>query len=403
MNQWHPHAAISLPASSASKPAAADPKSSREFTGTHRPPPGVGSGFPVGFLLAPYRSSETEHLKKCNFGVCRSISFSPFLARLSDKLSRKKPQHQQIIFVTNTNMADIRTLDPRLLLTFVTVFDERNISRASAKLGRTQQGTSSSIARLRDVFEDQLFVRHGHGVEPTPKAEQIYSTVVKVLKSLEELVDAGEFTPMTVKRSLRIAAADYALSTTIRPIIRELPALAPHLDIQVEAFRGQADPSDFGYQGVDLLITVPDFLPPNLHFTTLFTDNYVVAARRDHPIARAPISLGAFCAASHLLVSPNRGDRAGVTDTALHGVGRSRRVSVIVPVFSVAPRILAETDLVAVLPERLVREHEDLITGLPLPIEIPPFDIVAAWPERVHEDPLSVWFRELVRIYLGDR
>ncbi len=300
-------------------------------------------------------------------------------------------------------MADIRALDPRLLLTFVTVFDERNISRASAKLGRTQQGTSSSIARLRDIFDDQLFVRHGHGVEPTPKAEQIYPSVTKALKSLETLVDAGSFDPKTVRRCLRIAAADYALSTAMRPIIRELPSLAPHLDIQVEAFRGQAVPSDFGYQGVDLLITVSDFLPANLHSATLFSDSYVMAARRDHPITVAPVSLDAFCGASHLLVSPNRGDRTGVTDIALKGLGRSRRVSVVVPVFSVAPRILAETDMVAVLPKRLVHEHEDLITGLPLPIDVPRFDIVAAWPERVHEDPLNIWFRELVRIYIGDR
>lgn len=300
-------------------------------------------------------------------------------------------------------MADITTLDPRLLLTFVSVFDERNVSRASSKLGRTQQATSSSIARLRDIFEDQLFVRHGRGVEPTPKAEQIYPSVIQALKSLEGLLDAGGFDPKTVKRCLRIAAADYALSTVLRPIIRELPILAPHLDILVEAFHGQALPSDFGSQGVDLLISVPDFLPPNLHFATLFTDNYVLAARRDHPIARAPISLDIFCAASHLLVSPNRGDRKGVTDAALNGVGRSRRVNFVVPVFSVVPRILAETDMIAVLPERLVHEHQDLITGLPLPIEIPAFDIVAAWPERVQEDPLNIWFRELVRIYIGDR
>ncbi|MFQ5567898.1 MAG: LysR family transcriptional regulator, partial [Paracoccaceae bacterium] len=65
---------------------------------------------------------------------------------------------------------------------------------------RTQQGTSSSIARLREIFDDQLFVRHGHGVEPTPKAEQIYPSVTKALKSLETLVDAGSFDPKTVRR-----------------------------------------------------------------------------------------------------------------------------------------------------------------------------------------------------------
>lgn len=300
-------------------------------------------------------------------------------------------------------MSDITALDPRLLLTFATVFDERNMSKAAARLGRTQQGISSSIARLREIFEDQLFVRQGHGVEPTPKAEQIYPSVLKALQSLEALVDAGDFDPKTVRRCIRIAAADYALSTAIQPIIRELPALAPHLDIQIEAFRGQAAPPDFGHQGVDLLIAVPEFLPPNLHSATLFSDKYVFAARRSHPIAQCPVSLDAFCAASHLLVSPNRGDSSGVTDVALQKVGRTRRVSVVVPVFSIAPRILAQSDMVAVLPERLVRDHQDLIAGLPLPIEVPLFEIVAAWPERVHQDPLNIWFRELVRIYVGDR
>ena len=300
-------------------------------------------------------------------------------------------------------MTDIRELDPSLLLTFATVFDERNISKAADRLGRTQQGASSSISRLRDIFEDRLFVRQGHGVEPTPKAEQLYPSVLKALQSLETLIDAGSFDPKTVRRCIRIAAADYALSTAVQPIIRELPTLAPHLDIQIEAFRGQAAPSDFGYQGIDLLIAVPEFLPPNIHSATLFCDNYVLAARRDHPIAMGPVSLDAFCSGSHLLVSPNRGDASGVTDIALHSLGRTRRVSLVVPVFSVAPKILAETDMVAVLPERLVRDHKDLIACLPLPLDISPFEIVVAWPERVHHDPLNAWFRELVRIYVGDR
>lgn len=300
-------------------------------------------------------------------------------------------------------MTDVRTLDPRLLLAFVAVFEERNVSRASAKLGRTQQGISSSIARLREIFEDPLYVRQGHGVEPTPKAEQLYPSVMRVLKSLEDLIDAGSFDPKTVRRRIRIAAADYALSTAIRPIIRVIPTLAPHLDIEVEAFRGEAAPSDFGYRGVDLIFTVEEFLPPNLQSATLFSDNYVFAARHDHPMTKAPVSLDAFCGASHLLVSPNRGDRTGATDIALNGLGRRRRVSLVVPVFSLAPRILAETDLVAVLPERLVREFADLVTGLPMPIEVPPFSIVVAWPDRVAEDSLSIWFRELARIYVGDR
>lgn len=303
----------------------------------------------------------------------------------------------------NTDMVDSILLDPRLLVSFAAVFEERNISRAAERLGRTQQGTSGALARLREVFGDPLFVRNGYGVEPTPRAEELYPAILHAIRTLEQVLDTAPFRAETVAHSVRIAAADYALATALLPVIRELSSLAPLLDLQIETFHGHVAMPDLGYQGVDLIITVRQFLPPNLHAAALHEDRYVLAMRQGHPLAEALMSLDNFCAASHLLVAPNKGDRVGITDVALQRIGRSRRVSLVVPVFSLAPKILSETDLISVLPARLVSDHNDQIIGMPLPIDIEPFEVMAVWPDRVHQDPLHIWFRELLRVYVGDR
>jgi DNA-binding transcriptional LysR family regulator len=300
-------------------------------------------------------------------------------------------------------MTDIRLLDPRLLATFAAVFEARNISHAAAKLGRTQQGTSGALSRLREILGDPLFVRRGYGVDPTPKAERIYPLVVKAMDSLAQIIDPDEFDPMTAKRSIRVAAADYAIETVMRPVIGKLSKVAPLLDIKIGAYRGSDEPADFGAKAADLVITVREFRPPNHNALTLFQDGYVLAVRHGHPLAKTHVDLDQFCTASHLLVSPNQNDTRGVTDLALEKIGRVRRVSLVIPVFSIASQILADTDLVAVLPTRLAKKNEHLLACLDLPFELAPFEIMVLWPERVDYDPMNKWFRELLRLYVGDR
>lgn len=300
-------------------------------------------------------------------------------------------------------MSDTRRLDTRLLFAFAATYEEASISRAAERLGLTQQGLSGSIARLRDLMGDPLFVRQGYGVVSTPMADEVYPRVLQALHALDSVLDAQPFSPETARETVRIAAADYAAATVVLPLIRTLRTVAPGLNVAVQSFLAEVGVSDKRLSGVDFVLTVPELMPRQLHTKILFSDRYVLTMRRDHPLAENPVSLDDFCAADHLLVSPHEAVSFGVTDAALASVGRSRRVRLVVPTFSLTPKILSETDLIAMLPERLVKDSLEILVFQEPPLDLEPFEIAAGWPDRLHQSEMHQWLREALRIYVSDR
>lgn len=298
-------------------------------------------------------------------------------------------------------MADGLHLDPRLLLSFVTIYEEGNVTRAAEKIGLTQQGLSGALARLRDILDDPLFVRQGHGVAPTPRAEEAYPRILQALAALDHVLDYRDFDPAEAKGSFRIAAADYAMATVVLPLARELPDIAPGLDLLVQSYHGEFDAASERQNSVDLIVTVHEFMPPHLRTMTLFSDRYVLAMRHDHPLARRQVSLDAFCEAEHLLVSPNKASVSGVSDAALTRLGRSRRIRLVIPAFALAPKMLSETNLVAVLPERLVRDFQDTLVTQPPPFDLEPFDVMVGWQDRHEHAPMHQWVRKSLNNYAG--
>ena len=299
-------------------------------------------------------------------------------------------------------MSDITKIDARLLLAFAAIFEARSVSRAADRLNITQQGLSGVLVRLRDLFNDPLFVREAHGVVPTPRAEAIYPKVRTVIEAMRDVVEADGFDPSEARSVFRIAAADYALATVLPPLIQGLREFAPNLKLAVEPLKIEALPVQMRNGQIDLALTVPEFVPDNLHTMTLFSDRYVCAFRKEHPLAGADLNLESFCNAEHLLVSPNRGEFRGATDDALDRAGCSRNVGMVVPSFLIALMLLENNDLIAVLPERLLRTRQSGLRLVEPPLNIAPFDIVCAWPERLATDPLNVWFRELLRTTVGN-
>lgn len=147
---------------------------------------------------------------------------------------------------------------------------------------------------------------------------------------------------------------------------------------------------------LDLALITPETTPPELHARRLFDERYVCVMRAGHPAAAdgAP-GLNVFCKLDHALVSYAGGGFAGVTDEALARVGRSRRVCLSVKSFLVLPDILRASDLVAVVPRRLVAGLPGLVCFEP-PVDVPGFTKVIAWHERTHRDPARRWLRELL-------
>lgn len=290
---------------------------------------------------------------------------------------------------------DIETLDIRLLRAFDALMLERSVTRAAARVGMTQQGLSGQLARMRTLFDDQLFVRTVAGVSPTPRAEDLYPQVRSALDNLRALLATPVFDPGSFDGVISLATSDYATALLLPRLLLRLRSEAPLLRLAVRPVNSATLEFEMRDRKIDLALTVPQFTPPGLHSRCLFRERYVGVVRPDHPLATGTIDVERFCAFPHLLVAPDKGDFHGPTDVALAKIGRRRDIALVVPSFSVVAAILDGTDLVAVLPSRLLGQTRRKLYSFEPPVAVQGFDLHAFWPDRLNTDAMQSWFRKV--------
>jgi DNA-binding transcriptional LysR family regulator len=292
--------------------------------------------------------------------------------------------------------ADIRTIDLNLLRALDALLDERNVTRAAQRLSLTQPAVSGMLTRLRDAFDDPLFVRTQRGIAPTLRALELAAPVRQILGEVESLLTPQAFDPARADFTLTLAATDYALQAVVTPYLAALRRDAPGIRVAVVPAQDPTLHAQLARGDVDIALITPESTPADLHARRLFDERYVCAMRKDHPdAARGRITLPRFCALDHALVSYSGGAFEGVTDEALAQLGRKRHVALSVTSFLVLPQILRDSDLIAVVPRRLAERAEGLAIVAP-PLAIPGFTKTAAWHERTHRDPARRWARALL-------
>jgi DNA-binding transcriptional LysR family regulator len=150
---------------------------------------------------------------------------------------------------------------------------------------------------------------------------------------------------------------------------------------------------------IDLAILTSDTAPATLHRKALLAERYVLAVRTGHPVLKKPLTLARFCQLEYVLVSPDGGGFTGVTDTLLEARRRKRRVTLSVPHFLFVPELLRNSDLVAMLPLRLVAGSSLGLEVVEPPIPVPGFEMVMVWHERSHKDPAHRWLRDRIAAF----
>lgn len=295
-------------------------------------------------------------------------------------------------------MKDIKNLDLNLLKALDALLDERNVTRAATRLGVTQPAMSGMLTRLRETFGDPLFVRAQRGIVPTERALELAAPLKQVMSELSALLQPPVFDPSTASQTFTIAATDYALRAIAAPFIAPLKQMAPNIRVVLIPVDPAQLPAQLERGEIDIALIAPNDTPPGLHARKLYDEHYVCALRENHPAmqqGRKRLTVNQFCALDHALGSYTGGGFRGVTDEALEKLGKKRRVTLSVKSFLVLPEILRATDMVAILPSRLVVGFEGLMVFEP-PVDVPGFTMVAAWHERTHRDTAQRWLRELL-------
>jgi DNA-binding transcriptional LysR family regulator len=255
------------------------------------------------------------------------------------------------------NEIDLRRADLNLLLVFQILLAERHVGRSAKRLLLTQSAVSHALGRLRSMFEDPLFVRHPKGIEPTARALALAPTIADILSRAQSLLASRAFDP-TAAHSFTIATLDFMIPTVLLPLVERLRLVAPAVDIRVLPMDRQHVVTAFDRQEIDMAILSIANLPARIARVPLLKDRFVGIARRDHPqLRRKRLTTKAFAALPHLLVSL-RGDPTGIADQPFDPLDAlKRRVALTVPHLLAAPLIVANTDLVALVFERIARRY----------------------------------------------
>lgn len=293
--------------------------------------------------------------------------------------------------------AALAGVDLNLLVVLAVLLDEASVTKAAARLGRTQSAVSHALDRLRETFSDPLFVRSGQRMVPTPRAEDLRVPVADLTSRLHDLwLGAPPFDPARARRRFTLTASDYLQIVLVPPLVQRLRRLAPGIALEVRGPRSRLlERLSRGEYDFSLAVALDE--SPSLFSQKLFTDRFVCLVADDHPTVRDKLDRATFVRLPHALVAPLGSSPGGHVDRELARTGESRTIAVVLPDFMVAPRVLRGTDLVLTLPERVARLFEDDgVRILPPPIELPPLTGHLVWHERLSRDAASLWFRRLV-------
>lgn len=298
--------------------------------------------------------------------------------------------------------ARLRRLDLNLLLVFDALWRHRSVVGAAGELAISPSALSHALARLRQALADELFVRYGHAMQPTARAEQIAAAVGDSLGALDGCLEgARAFEPAHSRQGFVFAATDFTAFALLPSLVASIEGIAPHLRLRIVYSTHRDCLDDLRAGRVHFAIGMRDGPPPGhegVETIPGFDDDYVVAARPDHPRLGRGLTLERYLAARHVVVTPWV-DAGSVINAALERRGLRRDVAVQLPSLLAAPFIVARTDYLITLP-RLVAQA--LGGALPLaihpaPFPIPPYCLEIHFHRRHAGVPGHAWLREQLR------
>jgi DNA-binding transcriptional LysR family regulator len=261
----------------------------------------------------------------------------------------------------------------------------------------SQPSVSVQLRKLREIFSDPLLSPARGEMLPTTRAQALLPEVREALAGVRRLVSqSSAFDPKTAQLTWQIAAADYAEYAVLLPLLTKLRRSAPGVRIAVRQASHAKMFKQLDSGAIDLAFLAMDTLPTHLHHRILYNEHYVLVARKGHPALKRKLTLETFCELDHIVVSPDGGGFKGVTDAMLESRRRKRSVSLSTQHFLFVPEVVAQTDLVAVAPYRLVKDRADRLQILTPPLTIPSYDMAMIWHERSGADAAHVWLREQI-------
>ena len=305
---------------------------------------------------------------------------------------------------------DLTRFDLNLLLVFDALWRERHVGRAADLLHLSQSATSHALSRLRDAFDDQLYIRNPKGVEPTPMAVALARQVTEILGAIRDVAThRGPFDPAKVEATFNVAATDFAVMAVVAPLLRAIQARAPGVVIKIFQADQDAVAQKLDAGEVDIAVGSISFakIPARIQGELLLKERFIGIARSGHPAlvkrgGKLRMELDEFLRYRHVLASP-RGDVPGPVDDALALLGKKRIVGATCPSFLAIPFLVGASDLISVIAERaaLRLKSAAVIDLFELPITLPTWEVVAAYGTGRTQEPALRWLCNLLKLAIS--
>ncbi|MBF0160275.1 MAG: LysR family transcriptional regulator [Magnetococcales bacterium] len=289
----------------------------------------------------------------------------------------------------------LNQFDLNLLVAFNVLMHERGVTKASRVLGITQAAMSNTLRRLRDTFNDPLFIKSGHRMEPTARALEVAGQIDQALFYIYQAFGQGKFEAATARQMFRIAIDDEVATILLPSLLQLLETTAPETVLELVDV-DFANPLEGLESGIaDLIITrvqnqnfsiSPHYIFP-MTFTCLF--------RRNHPILQDKIDMDSYLAVRHVQFTPNGFGNQSIVDETLTQMGHTRNVATRLTAMGMLPFLLKDCDLVATVPVMTAKamvKSFDLITA-PIPFTIPAMPVGMLWHRRTDRTPAYIWLR----------
>lgn len=293
-------------------------------------------------------------------------------------------------------------MDLNLLVIFEALMEERSVIRTAGRVGLSQPATSNALSRLRRTFDDPLFLRSPKGMIPTPLAETLIGPVREALGHLRQALEPQAFSSKRLERTFRVLANDYVEEVLLPQLLALTVEASPGVRFKVRRqgrLFGAPDPRLLA-DSHDLAVGFfPDSpaLDSNLRSRVLRPESNAVIVSRNHRAIGEALTLESFAAARHAVVFYRSWD-SGLVDALLAEKGVSRKIAAYLPHFRTAAQVVAATDLIAIIPERLARSAARSLPLRvhPVPFEFPEFRLTMVWHQRRHNDRAHRWLRERI-------
>ena len=289
----------------------------------------------------------------------------------------------------------IKDTDLNLFIAFDVIYTEKNLTKSGQVLGITQPAVSNALARLRDLFNDELFIRTSRGMIPTPVANQLIGDVRNALSLIQNTISVSEkFDPSTAEMTFKISIGDTSEYRLLPLLIKELAKIAPKVKVETYLTARKDAPRELASGAIDFSIDPPLQSDQHLKHEKIYQEDYVMIVRKDHPILdKEKITIEDYLDLSHIHIS-NRKTGMGHVDMTLYKLGLTRDIYLRAQHFLVAPYIVEQSDMAITTTKGFAVDRN--LAWRELPFDIDPLVLHLYWHENNDNESSSKWMRDLM-------